>query len=106
VDGGEEIVGSIPVRAKKFRLIASRRQPGDVKNHVLVSHRDGQGGLIVEISRYLPDPESVEEIGFARRADQRGDFVPIPHQGFDEVTPDEPRRPGHQRLHTGRSYMR
>jgi hypothetical protein len=106
VYGGEEVVGPIPVRAKEFCFIASGGQPGDMKNHVLIPHGDGQGGLILEVSLYLPDPESIEQIGFARRADQRGDFVSIPHQGFGEVAPDEPRRPGHQRLHTGRSYMR
>jgi hypothetical protein len=106
VDRGEEVVGPVPIGAEKFRLIPGGSHPGHVKDRVLISHGEGQSGLVVEVSLNLPDAESIEESCFAGRADQRGDFVPVPNQGFDEVAPNEPRRPGHQRLHTGRSYMR
>jgi hypothetical protein len=104
--GSEEIVGPVSIGAKEFRLVASGGHAGDVVDDVLVPYRVGQGGHVVQIARDLPNPKVGEEFGFAGGADQRGDFIPIPNQGFDEMTPDEPRRPGHQRLHTGRSYMR
>ena len=99
-------MGPITIGAEKLRLIAGGCHAGDVKDGVLISHGCGESGLVVEVSLNLPDVESIEKSGFAGRADQRGHFIPVPNQGFDEVAPNEPRRPGHQRLHTGRSYMR
>src|SRR6185295_8800899 len=104
--GSEEIVGPISIRAEEVRLVARGGHPGDVVDHVLIPYRVSQGGRVVQVAGDLANPELCEEFGFAGGADQRGDFIPIPNQCFDEVTPDEPRRPGHQRLHTGRSYMR
>src|SRR4030095_14840287 len=104
--GSEEIVGPVSIGAKEVRLVARGGHAGDVVDHVLVPYRVGQGGCVVQIAGALPTPELCEEFVVAGGAAQRGDLIPIPHQSFDEVTPDEPRRACHQRLHTGRSYMR
>jgi hypothetical protein len=75
-------------------------------HHVLSPHCRPQGISVFQIAGNPAQVQFFEESGFGGRADQRGDFVTLPDQGFGEMTSDKARRAGDQHLHRGLSYSR
>jgi hypothetical protein len=53
---------------------------------------------VMKVAANLDDRQAVQETRPALRTDEAKDFIPAGEKGFDQMTADEPRGPGHKRF--------